>query len=73
MEETKETSYNLYTIEAVKEFLNKYSYNYGRISEIKLMGQGGENIIYQIEPFVPIETVAKVSLEEGRSDLLLEN
>ena len=73
MEETKETSYLLSSVQNIKDFLNTYSYNYGRISEIKFLAKGGENAIYQIEPFVPIETVAKVSLVEGTLDLLLEN
>ena len=37
------------------------------------MAKGGENAIYQIEPFVPIEAVAKVSIEEGTLDILNEN
>ena len=57
----------------MKEFLNKFSYNFGRISEINLLGKGGENIIYQVEPFVPIECVAKVSLVDSTIDLLEEN
>ena len=46
----------------VKVYLEKYGYNFKRIDEVKLLGQGGENMIFRVTPFLPLEIVAKIPL-----------
>lgn len=45
----------------IMEFLNQYARKFIRISDIKKVAQGGESSVFYIEPFLPIEAVAKVS------------
>ena len=41
---------------------------------MNLLGKGGENMIFRINPFIPLEVIAKVTLSEGSfNDILMEN
>lgn len=62
----------------IKAFLNEYSFNFKKFSDLYELGKGGESLILRIEPFLPIEAVVKIPLisEEGEGDfdsLLLED
>ena len=48
--------------EAIREFLIKYSINFSRMEDIQLLGKGGEAIVFNITPYLPIEVIAKVPL-----------
>lgn len=68
-------------IEDVKNFLSQYSNNFKRYDEIYELGKGGESVVLRIEPYVPLEVVAKMPLvgdDAGRNselfkDLLMED
>ena len=61
------------TVDGLQRFLNKYSHNYGRVNNISFLAKGGENSVFTLEPFVPVETVARVSTENALLEALEEN
>jgi hypothetical protein len=48
--------------QSIKDFLSTYGYQYQRIDEVKLLGKGGENMIFRVNSFMPVEIIAKVPL-----------
>jgi hypothetical protein len=41
---------------------------------VKLLGKGGENMIFRVNSFLPVEIIAKVPLnQDSFSDLILED
>lgn len=67
-------SKSLQSPELIMDFLNKYAYNFGLIDEVSFLGKGGENMIFRINPFLPLEVIAKVTLSVGNlHDILTEN
>ena len=60
--------------DTIEFFLNKYSYNFGRTDSVKFLAAGGENVIFRMNPFVPVEVIAKATKSAGSfNDILLEN
>jgi hypothetical protein len=58
--------------------LAKYSENFKRLEGLQILGKGGEAIVFNVDPYLPIEVIAKVPLgnenqSEQYSSLLLEN
>ena len=61
-------------MDTIKDFLDKYSFNFKRVNEIKLLAEGGEASVYHIEPFIPVEAVVKLSKSTRTNlGLLTEN
>ena len=50
--------------EDVRVYLEKYGYNFKRLDKITLLGQGGENMIFRVIPYLPLEIVAKIPLPQ---------
>ena len=64
----------------MEEFLEKYSYNFAKFEDIFELGKGGESRVMRVEPYIPMEVVAKMPLvsEDPSSknlykDLLMED
>ena len=55
----------LETDEEISSFLAKYSDNFSRNESIKLLGRGGEAIVFGVTPYKPIEVIAKVPVSTG--------
>ena len=61
-------------LNTIKDFLGKYSLNFSRINQIKYIAHGGEVIVYDIEPFIPVEAVVKISISDrSKLGLVTEN
>ena len=46
----------------VRDFLGKYSHNFSRFEDIYELGKGGESRVIRVEPFIPMDVVAKMPL-----------
>ena len=54
--------------------MNKYSYNFGRTDSVEYLAAGGENVVFRMNPFVPVEVIAKATKSiESFNEILLEN
>lgn len=57
------------TISEVQEFLREYGYNFSKFEDIYELGKGGESRVLRIEPYIPMEVVAKMPIvTENTSD-----
>ena len=69
----KDNEFNLQQPQEILKFLNKYTKKLEKILIIKKLGEGGENLVFYIEPYIPIEVVARLTIQpEGSKGLLLE-
>ena len=63
---------SLANAESVQAFLRTYSQNFSKIDDAYLIGTGGANAIFRLDTYLPLEVVAKVCLEEGAQEALLQ-
>lgn len=60
--------------DTINFFLTNFSYNFGRIEQVDFLAAGGENVVYRVNPFIPIEIIAKATLSKTEfNEIMLEN